>query len=197
MSTNKKTPSTLKNMIISLVLVGGFAAISLGLVYSITKAPIEQAKTKAEADAINQVIYSDFDNNPYEEQAILTGANGKDKLILFPARKDEKITSVAVKTFSDKAFGGKIEMIVGFFLDGTISGYKITDSKETPGLGSKISEAKFQAQFQGVNPQKHIFKVRQDGGEIDAVTAATISSRAVIDAIQKAFDAYSKFNTGN
>ena len=79
--------------------------------------------------------------------------------------------------------------------DQTISGYKVISSKETPGLGSKVSDSKFSEQFIGIRPKKKTFKVKQDGGEIDAVTAATISSRAVIDAIQKAYDAYNKLST--
>ena len=81
-------------------------------------------------------------------------------------------------------------------LDGTVSGYKVIHSNETPGLGTKVSEPRFKEQFAGIRPKKHLFKVKQDGGGIDAVTAATISSRAVIDAIQKAYDAYNKFSTG-
>lgn len=197
MKNQKKIPSTLFNMIFVLVIVASFAALILGLVYDLTKAPIQNAKNNKELEAISEVIYSGFDNNPFEERTTITIPNEKNKLDLFPARKDGKINSVAVKTYSNRAFGGKIEMIVGFFLDGTISGYKIIDHKETPGLGTKVMDKKFHDQFEGINPSKHIFKVKQDGGEIDAVTAATISSRAVVDAIQRAFDAYNNFSTGN
>lgn len=197
MKNQQKTPSTLFNMIIVLVIVASAAAFILGLVYDLTKAPIQNAKNNKELEAISEVIYSDFDNNPFEEKTTITIPNEKNKLDLFPARKDGKINAVAIKTYSNRAFGGKIEMIVGFFLDGTISGYKVIDHKETPGLGTKVMDKKFHDQFEGINPSKHVFKVKQDGGEIDAVTAATISSRAVVDAIQRAFDAYNKFSTGN
>lgn len=90
-----------------------------------------------------------------------------------------------------------MELIVGFYIDGTIKNFKVIDHKETPGLGSKVNEPRFKEQFNGFNPSKHKFKVKQDGGEIDAVTAATISSRAVINAIQRAVDAYNNFNAGN
>ncbi len=197
MAKQKKMPSTLMNMIIVLVIVAGLSALILGFVHQITQEPIKKAKNAKELEAITDVIYTEFDNNPFEEKTIITTPDNRHKLKLYSARKDGKITSVAVKTFSNKAFGGKMELIVGFFLDGTISGYKVIQHSETPGLGSKVNDSKFHDQFQGINPGKTLFKVRQDGGEIDAVTAATISSRAVIDAIQRAFDAYSKFNTGN
>ena len=85
------------------------------------------------------------------------------------------------------------QRIVGFYIDGAIKSFAITQHKETPGLGSKINDDKFKQQFNGYNPQKGIFKVRQDGGDIDAVTGATISSRAVIKAIQRAVDAFNNF----
>ena len=87
-----------------------------------------------------------------------------------------------------------MELIVGFLLDGTINGYKVIDQKETPGLGTKVTESKFSEQFKGMNPGSNRFKVRQDGGEIDAVTSATISSRAIIDAIKRGYDSYTRFS---
>ena len=86
--------------------------------------------------------------------------------------------------------------MVGFMLDGSISGYKLIDHKETPGLGTKVADEAFAGQFKGLNPDKVDFRVKKDGGDIDAVTAATISSRAVIDAIQRAYDAYTTFSAG-
>ena len=132
----------------------------------------------------------------FDHNFVFITADGKERLVLFPSRRNGTISGVAIKTSTNKGFGGKMELIVGFFLDGTVSGYKVIHSNETPGLGTKVSEPRFKEQFAGIRPKKHLFKVKQDGGEIDAVTAATISSRAVIDAIQKAYDAYNKFSTG-
>ncbi len=189
-----KTTSLTRLIFVMLVVACGSAAL-LGFVYEITKAPIQKANDDKELAAISGVILEEFNNNPFKERTLIPGKHNQGQLTLYPARKDGKIKAVAIKTSSDKAFGGKIELIVGFFLDGTISGYQIISSKETPGLGSKVSDAKFSEQFIGIRPKKKTFKVKQDGGEIDAVTAATISSRAVIDAIQKAYDAYHKFST--
>lgn len=181
-------------IIVMLTVCCGSAAI-LGFVYNLTKEPIQKANDAKELAAISSVILEDFDNNPFKEKTLIPSKNKKEQLTLYPARKNGKIRAVAIKTSSSKAFGGNLELMVGFFLDGTISGYKIINSKETPGLGSKVSDSKFSEQFIGIRPKKKTFKVKQDGGEIDAVTAATISSRAVIDAIQKAYDAYRKFST--
>lgn len=198
MKTTQPLKSTLSNMIIVLVLVAGLSALILGAIYNITKEPIQKAKDNREFNAIKDVVYGKFANNPYEERHIIPTADGKGKVELFPARNENgNITSIAIKTYSNNGFGGKIELMVGYFVDGTINKYKVIDYKETPGLGTKVSEPKFSNQFNGINPGKHVFKVKQDGGDIDAVTAATISSRAVIDAIQRGFDAFNKLSTGN
>lgn len=181
---------------LSLMVVSSISALLLSYVYTKTKEPITQAKNKAELTAIESVIGSDFDNNPYEERTKISTADGKNKLDFYPGKKNNKIKRFAIKTYSDEAFGGRLELIVGFSISGRILDYTILSSKETPGLGSKISENKFKNQFKGLTPQEESFKVNKDGGEIDGVTAATISSRAVIDAINRAYSAYAKLTTG-
>lgn len=197
MATQKRLSSTLPHMIIVLVIVAALSAFILGTVSKMTAGPIQTAKDKRELEAISQVVYGEFDNNPFKEKHLIPIAGSENKIELYPARKDGNITSVAIKTFSNNGFGGKIEVMVGFLMDGSVNKFSILDNKETPGLGTKVAEPKFQNQFSGRNPQKKGFKVKQDGGDIDAVTAATISSRAVVDAIQKASDAYNKLSTGN
>ena len=194
---DKKVKSTLSSMILAMVIVSGVAALVLGYVYGITQEPIQKIKDNKELEAIAEVVFGEFDNNPFEEKTEITTTDGKDKLVLYPARNGVNISSVAIKTYTNNGFGGKIELIVGFFLDGTINAYKVIDHKETPGLGTKIMEPKFASQFKGMSPDNELFRVGQDGGEIDAVTGATISSRAVIDAINRAYGAYRKFRTGN
>lgn len=89
-----------------------------------------------------------------------------------------------------------MEVIVSFLLDGTVGDFKVINHKETPGLGSKVNDLSFRKNVAGLSPNSDSFKVDKDGGEIDAITGATISSRALIDAIQKAYRGYLKFNTG-
>ena len=191
----KPAKSTLFNMIFALLSVAVISAASLGYVYQITKEPIEKAKNKKTLDAISAVV-GDFDNDPFEEKTSVVSPNGKYELELFPARQNGIITSVAIKTFSDNGFGGRIELIIGMLMDGTITGYQVIDQKETPGLGTKITEKSFSDQFIGLNSYVDELKLKKDGGEIDAVTGATISSKAVIDAVEKAVETYKKFNAG-
>lgn len=195
----KKISSSLFNMIFVLVTVSGLSAIILGLANKYTIRPIQDAKDNRELKAITEVLPGEFDNNPFLDRFTIKSEEGDDNLELYIARKDNKVSSVAIKTYTNKAFGGRIEMIVGFFLDGSINKFKITEHKETPGLGTKVMDEKFSKQLEEFNPRYHIMKVKQDGGEVDAVTAATISSRAVLDAIQRAYDRFSilKYNTGN
>ncbi len=191
----KPMKSTLFNMIFSLLVVAAASAFALGYVYQITKEPIAEAKNRKTLDAIREVVGS-FDNDPFAEKTTITTPDGKYKLQLYPARENGTITAVAIETFSDGGFGGKVELIIGMLMDGTVTGYKVIEQKETPGLGSKIAEKKFAGQFVGLNAYQDQFKLQKDGGEIDAVTGATISSRAVIDAVQKAVQTYKKFNAG-
>ncbi len=182
-------------MTLTLVTIAVLSAFVLAKVDGLTREPIQKAKDARELQAIAEVV-GEFDNNPFAEKMTIYTPDKKDKLVFYPARKDGKITSFAVKTFSNNGFGGRMELIAGFYINGAVKNFKVTDHKETPGLGTKVSEDAFRSQFDGFNPKRRIFKVRQDGGEIDAVTAATISSRAVVDAIQRAIDAYNHFKTG-
>ena len=189
------TYKTFLKMLITLTVIAVVSAFILSSVYNLTKEPIKKAQEQKQLEAISEVV-TDFDNDPFSEKMIITTPNKKDKLEFYPARKDGNINSFAIKTYTNNGFGGRIELIVGFYIDGAIKSFKLLNHSETPGLGSKADEAKFKNQFDGFNPNRHKFKVKQDGGEIDGITAATITSRAVIDAIQRAVDAYNNFNAG-
>lgn len=196
MAENKTIKSSLPNMVLVLVLVAGLSALVLGYVYEQTHKPIAESKDNRELEAISEIIPGGFDNNPFEEKTVITTSDNQSRLEMYPVRNKGVITALAIKSYTNKAFGGRMEIMVGITLDGKLSGYKVIDHKETPGLGTKVMEEGFSRQFIGLNPDKVDFRVKQDGGDIDAVTAATISSRAVVDAIQRAFDAYNKFSAG-
>jgi len=97
-----------------------------------------------------------------------------------------------VETFTQKGFSGLIKLMIGFAPDGTIIDISVLQHQETPGLGDKIENAKssFSAQFQGKNPENFKLVVKKDRGDVDAITASTISSRAYCDAVQRAYNAY-------
>lgn len=80
---------------------------------------------------------------------------------MYPVRRDGKIVALAIKSYTNRGFGGKMEIMVGFILDGSISGYKLIDHKETPGLGTKVADEAFAGQFKGLNPDKIDFRVKK------------------------------------
>jgi Na+-translocating ferredoxin:NAD+ oxidoreductase subunit G len=181
----KKLESNLRNMSMSLLFICATMAAALGFVYSITKDPIEKAEKQKINNAIRNVL-PDFDNDPGSE---LVSING---LELYPAKKNGKMVGVAVKSFTNKGFSGYVSVMVGFKPDGSIYNTAIMSQKETPGLGTKMAEPKFRKQFNEKIPGAFKVSVKKDGGDVDAITAATISSRAFCDAIQKAFESFNK-----
>lgn len=195
MAERQPLKSNLFNMAAVLVIVCALSALTLAYVHKKTEAPIKAVKDNLELRAITEIIPEGFDNNPFAEKTYITTSDHK-RLTMYPVRRDGKITALVIKSYTDKGFGGRMEIMVGIMLDGCISGYKLIDHKETPGLGTKVADEAFAGQFRGINPDRTDLRVKKDGGDIDAVTAATISSRAVIDAIRRAYDAYTTFSAG-
>jgi len=186
-----KKESNLKNMLFALFLVTFIASSSLGIVYKYTKAPIEAAKLAKKIAAIQKVMPA-FNNNPNDEMYKLP-ADG-DTLYLYPARQGDTLVGTAVETFSKKGFGGMIRIMVGFEPDGTIHNVAVLEHKETPGLGEKMDRKKsdWSVQFEGKNPADFKLSVTKDGGDVEAITASTISSRAFCDAVTRAYNIYMK-----
>lgn len=185
-----KIESTFRNMVLSLTLISLGASASLAFVYVVTKEPIEMSVLNKKLDAIKLVV-PDFTNNPNEEMYLLPTGDG-DSLEIYPAKKDGEIVGYAVNTYTRTGFSGYIRLIAGFRPDGTIINISVLEQKETPGLGAKMNEAGFKDQFNDKNPSEFILKVKKDGGPVDAITAATISSRAFCDAVQRAYNTLEK-----
>jgi electron transport complex protein RnfG len=180
-----KTESTFKNMVLSLTLLALVASACLGFVYERTKKPIELSVLNKKLDAIKLVVPG-FTNDPNSEFFRLPTAEG-DSLDIYPAMKDSVLIGYAVNTYTLDGFSGRINLMAGFKPDGTIINITVLDHKETPGLGTKMTEPKFKDQFLEKNPSEYMLKVKKDGGPVDAITAATISSRAFCDAVDRAY----------
>lgn len=183
--------SNFKNMTLTLLTVTLLASASLGFVYSFTKGPIENAQNAKINNAISQVL-PDFDNQPSAKKFTREIDGGT--LTFYPATKGGEPVGMAVQTFTKNGFSGQIDLMVGFLSDGTIHAIEVIAHKETPGLGDKMESGKsnFSVQFEGKNPETFKLAVRKDGGEVDAITASTISSRAYCEAVQRAYDAFIK-----
>jgi electron transport complex protein RnfG len=184
---DKKLESTLINMILSLVLISMTMSAALGFVYLKTKGPIEAASLQKELNAIQEVL-PEFDSDPASGKMI------KEGVVVYRLSKENQPVGFAVKSYTEKGFAGHVELMAGFLPNGTIHKITVLTHKETPGLGTKMTDPKFSDQFLGKNPADFSLKVKKDGGEVDAITAATVSSRAYCDAVQRAYNTLKMIN---
>lgn len=191
----KKLASTLPNMILSLGVITILSGALLGWIYTLTKAPIEQQEMAQQQSAIAEVA-PHFDNNP-ETEKWETEIDGL-PFTVYPAKENGLLTGAAVKGMTMNGFAGEIVVMCGFNKDGEIRDYRVLRQAETPGLGTKM-EAWFRdpagaRSVIGKIPGEKSFAVSKDpGGQIDGITAATISSRAFLDVMRNAFEAYCKY----
>jgi Na+-translocating ferredoxin:NAD+ oxidoreductase subunit G len=181
--------STFVNLLVTLAVITLVAGLSLGFVYQWTKVPIAKAQMDKQLRAIETVIKG-YDNNPVVERYKVATPDGKDSLEFFPAKKKGEAIGVAVKTKSAKGYSGDIWLMVGFDMQGNILNIYVVDHKETPGLGSKMADPKFLKQYLAKSPASMNLKVKKDGGDVDAITGATISTRAFSEAVQLAYETF-------
>jgi len=191
-----KKESTFLNMVVTLVVVTLVSAGLLGSIFALTKEPIRLAELKKKNDAI-QVVVPGFDNEPSQEVRKLF-VDG-DTLYFYTARKGDQVLGTAVETFTNLGFSGEIKLMVGFAQDGSIIDIAVVKHAETPGLGDKMQKEKsdFSVQFMGKHPDQFKLAVKKDRGDVDAITASTITSRAYCDAVQRAYDGYMQISSSS
>ena len=185
----KKKESTLINMVIALLVITAVSGGVLGLVYGMTKDAIAEVDQKKNEAAIQAVLPLEGEIT-YKADTMQFKYEGVE--LTFPCNlaydANGNFQGAAVKT-SEGGFGGKIDMMVGFLADGTIKGTSVLSHAETPGLGANMT-GKFKDQFVDKNPASYRLTVTKDGGDVDAITAATITSRAFSKAVDKAYNAF-------
>ena len=181
----KKLQSTLPNMAIVLTLIAVLAAAGLAYVNQVTKGPIEENKNKALTEGINSVL--GVTNANVLDTKMVKDSNDKD-VVLYTTDQ-----GMAVKAVDPNGFGGPLTVLVGFDEQGAIKGYTVLEHAETPGLGAKASfwfQEGQKGNIIGMNPGQQELTVSKDGGQVDAITASTITSRAFLRAVNTAFQAY-------
>ena len=181
----KKLPSTLPNMLIVLTLISVVAAGALAYVNQVTAGPIEENKARVLAEGINSVL--GVSDAKVEATTEAEDANGN-PVIIYATDK-----GVAVQSIDPNGFGGKLKVLVGFDEVGAIKGYTVLEHAETPGLGAKADfwfQKGEKGDIIGKNPGEKELTVSKDGGDVDAITASTITSRAFLRAVNVAFHAY-------
>jgi electron transport complex protein RnfG len=181
--------STFINMLTSLLVITLISGLSLGFVNDITKGPKAKAKLERKIKAL-QLVLPQFDNNPVTEMKKIKSDKAKDSLELYAALKEQQLVGMAVVASSEKGFSGLIKLMVGFKKDGIIKNIVVLEQKETPGLGTKMKDEKFIKQFREIDVSSFNLKVKKDGGDVDALTGATISSRAFSEAVQLAHEEF-------
>ncbi|MBR2839161.1 MAG: RnfABCDGE type electron transport complex subunit G [Kiritimatiellae bacterium] len=166
------------SLVVSLTLISGVCAAVLAYVNEITKGPISEIKVKQEQAAVKAVLPSGVEKVEQSGDFYVgTDASGK-------------VVGYAAKGMNGEGYGGDIVLMVGFQADKrTVVCYKTLSASETPGLGMNLNTPEFAGQFAGKDGSA--LSVKKDGGEIEAITSATITSRAVCRAIA---DAQKKLN---
>ena len=199
----KKAESTLLNMVLVLTIIAVVTAAALAFLNNVTKGPIADAKKAKTEAAVKEVLPPEIgDVKPVKDSVKIKFDGDKDMSTVYcyiVKDDNDELIGVAVESSTEKGFSGHLGVMVGFDAEGNITGYNVLETQETPGLGSKAGEW-FQKDGKGCvigkNPATNKMTVVKDGGEVEAITAATISSRAFCDAIDRAYKAFNKVKGG-
>ena len=183
----KKLESSLVNMVLVLTGVAVVMGGVLAWVNHLTSGPIDVQKQQALENGIKTVMQADQLTVSKTDTVKTTDAKGKEQIyIIYNNEKGAAVESTAM------GFGGQLKVLVGFDNDGNILGYTLLEHQETPGLGAK-ADLWFQkgqkGDIIGKNPSSPL-TVSKDGGQVDAITASTITSRAFLLAVNNAYNAY-------
>jgi len=192
-----KLKSSLINIFLSLTLICLVAGAALATANKYTESAIAASKAAELASAVRRVT-PEFDNDPVAQQYRIGLASG-DSLTVYPATNQGQTVGYAVETYDKNGFSGMIRIMVGFDATGKLLNYSVLEHNETPGLGSKMQEW-FSSDVSkrsvlGRDMTQGALKVSKDGGNVDAITAATISSRAFLRAINLGYSAISGSDT--
>ena len=188
----KKLESSLLNMTLVLTLVAVVMGGILAFVNHLTEGPIQEQKDKALADGIKAVMVCN-DLVVAEPVEVKQTVDGKEHTFIIYNVKDAqgKDLGAAVQSVT-MGFGGDLKVLVGFDSEGSILGYTLLEHAETPGLGAKADQWFQRGQkgdIIGKSPAEPL-TVSKDGGQVDAITASTITSRAFLKAVNNAYNAY-------
>ena len=176
--------SSFKNMVLCLSVICIVCSTLLAVVYAVTAAPIQAAAEAKTNAAIAQVV-PPFEGSPEEGAVSVDGTE-------YPYYTVSGASGVAgyAITASATGFGGPVTVMVGVTADGTVYNTSVLSQSETPGLGAKCTEPEFADQFKNLDPASVKLAVTKDGGDIDAITASTITSRAYVGAVNNALAVY-------
>ncbi len=178
--------SNLTTMVVCLTVVSLVCSALLGGMYALTAEPIAKANADILKASIGAVLPEGGELS--EAQPVEVGGQASEYYV---STKDGVPVAYAVKSTA-VGFGGPLVLMVGITADGQVYNTSVLSHNETPGLGAKCTtDEKFFTQFKGLDPSARKLSVRKDGGDIDAITASTITSRAYVLAVDNALKALS------
>ncbi len=170
------------HIVLSLSIVCLISGLSLSWLNAMTKERIELQVLENKQMPAVRAILGEAENDLLKDRRSVT--IGDRDVLVFTAKKGDKPYAIALET-SGKGFGGDVGVMIGFDLTADkLAGVGITTMSETPGVGTRAKEDSFTKQFKNMDLAKAVFKVKSDGGTVDAVTGATVTSRAVCSALQ-------------
>lgn len=193
----------------------GVALAGVVGVHEITRDAIEEAERDAVRAQLAAVLPEGHDNDPVGEarrvpnpvQEARGGSRadargGAGNAVVYPARRGDQLLGVAVRAATPEGYGGRIELLVGVDADGRVTAVRVLDHRETPGLGDGIEAARsdWSEQFSGRSlgdPPPEGWTVAPDGGAFDALTGATISARAVVEAVRDVLAEWARRDPGS
>ena len=175
------------NLAFKLALICAVAAAALAQVDGFTREPIRQAEARAQREAVEAVLPA------FARLATDTLRAGlADQAIYFTGSDSVQAVGTAFTAVSGLGYSGEIEVMVGLDTAGRVNGVRILRHAETPGLGANYAAADvLDAFYKGKGPGDD-WKVTKDGGQVDAITGATVTGRAICDAIEKGLDQWSR-----
>ena len=184
--------STLVNMVAVLFGITLVASAGVGAVHMVTAEPIAQAEAAAKVAALERVLPA------FERTESETVTRDEMPITVYTATQGADVVGYAVETMSKNGFGGPISLMVGFSPAGEVLNVNVLKQTERSCLGTKMADEgnPLLASFEGRNPADMKLAVRKDGGDVDALTAATISSRAYVDAMSRAYAALVEVRDG-
>ncbi len=170
-------------LIVVLAVICAGAAFALAMVYEVTKEPIAYQK-KLEVIRSLDAVLPGMPIDPDNDFIDLPGEKDQDYRV-FRSTGEEGVVGVAFQVIAPDGYSGNIDDMMGVLPDGTLGGIEILSHAETPGLGSLIADEEWKSIFKGRSLDNTNFKVKKDGGDIDQITGATISPRAVSAAVER------------
>ena len=184
---------------IALALIAVFGTALLAAIHQFTQKDIELQKQRVMMEQLGQVLPpGEFDNDLHTDRIVITHGRffpGDQQVDVFRARMDGKPVAVIMKLVAKNGYNGDIGLLVGIRFEGQLAGVRVTSHRETPGLGDDIEvhRSDWILSFEGrslVSPAVRRWAVNRDGGEFDQFTGATITPRAVVDAVRFTLEYY-------